>query len=565
MGVYKGAGARRPLGAGIGSLGREELISLARAVCGQAAAFALGHGNIHPENIFMSADGSPYLGGRADHAPGEWTTDELEYMAPELFWTGQGDLRSDVYSIGLLLYAGVTRGRLPFFAMPAAGMTNELRASALRRRMNGDAVPIPTIAGDKLGAVLKKALAFKAEERYADTVELSMALEPCVGEGDAAAMSMFGKPERALSEVERTMAGILASYSLDDVAGVPEPEPKKPASPEPEPAAHPGPAGQIDWQRELDFGREKEPARKPAAASPVIDWINEINYGRERPETPPEAKSAPPERAGAEPEPRPEAPGTEDNAPPAQKPVTEGGQPPRRSPRAEKAAMREAERRERFLEPIEFETEQERSEAEREKRHGRGLVLFIVLLCLGAAALALALNFILPSLYPEEPLGPASPSALPTTVHTPAPAPTLTPSPSPTAGPEPVYEAVAGDYSWTEAEELCRERGGRLAVIHSAQELEEVTALAEAQGIEFLWLGFSRVDGEIRWLDGSEGYFVWSEGEPSVTDTDGTREDYGLLWHTDAGWFYNDSRNDPAADYPDIYGGRLGFVCETAA
>ena len=116
-----------------------------------------------------------------------------------------------------------------------------------------------------------------------------------------------------------------------------------------------------------------------------------------------------------------------------------------------------------------------------------------------------------------------------------------------------------------QAEELCRERGGRLAVIHSAQELEEVTALAEAQGIEFLWLGFSRVDGEIRWLDGSEGYFVWSEGEPSVTDTDGTREDYGLLWHTDAGWFYNDSRNDPAADYPDIYGGRLGFVCETAA
>ena len=46
---------RRMLGADIGLLGREELITLARAVCGQAASFSGGHGNIHPENIFVSA------------------------------------------------------------------------------------------------------------------------------------------------------------------------------------------------------------------------------------------------------------------------------------------------------------------------------------------------------------------------------------------------------------------------------------------------------------------------------------------------------------------------------
>ena len=220
---------RRALDGGIGSLGREELITLSRAVCGQAAAFAGGHGNIHPENIFVSADGSPWLGERAKHAPGEWTTDELEYMAPELFWYGEGDERADVYSVGLMLYAGVTRGRLPFFTRPAADMTNELRAAALRRRMHGEAVPIPTIAGEKLGAVLRKALEFDPQGRYADTVELSMALEACVGEGDAAARAMFGKPERELSDVERTMAGILASYNSDDTS-VPEPaEPEREA------------------------------------------------------------------------------------------------------------------------------------------------------------------------------------------------------------------------------------------------------------------------------------------------------------------------------------------------
>ena len=199
MAINNGPGQRRALGSDIGSLGREELITLARAVCGQAAAFAGGHGNIHPENIFMSADGSPWLGERADHAPGEWTTDELEYMAPELFWSGTLDARADVYSIGLLLYAGVTRGRLPFFACAAEGMSNAQRAAALRRRMNGEGVPIPTIAGEKLGEVLRRCLAFPPESRYADTIELSMALEPCVGEGDAAAMAMFGKPESELS------------------------------------------------------------------------------------------------------------------------------------------------------------------------------------------------------------------------------------------------------------------------------------------------------------------------------------------------------------------------------
>ena len=252
---------RRALDGGIGSLGREELITLARAVCGQAAAFAGGHGNIHPENIFVSADGSPWLGERAKHAPGEWTTDELEYMAPELFWYGEGDERADVYSVGLMLYAGVTRGRLPFFTRPAADMTNELRAAALRRRMNGEAVPIPTIAGEKLGAVLRKALEFDPQGRYADTVELSMALEACVGEGDAAARAMFGKPERELSDVERTMAGILASYNSDDTS-VPEPAEPEPEAPE-IPEAPDEPAGEAAPDPYAEFEAASSSSTRP--------------------------------------------------------------------------------------------------------------------------------------------------------------------------------------------------------------------------------------------------------------------------------------------------------------
>ena len=115
--VWNGAG--KPLGEDIRRLGREELIALALEVCEDAAACgAPYHGNIHPGNIRRGEDGA-VLGPRADHAPGDWSTDELEYMAPELFWNGTADASADVYSIGLLLYAGVTGGlmtRRPFRA-----------------------------------------------------------------------------------------------------------------------------------------------------------------------------------------------------------------------------------------------------------------------------------------------------------------------------------------------------------------------------------------------------------------------------------------------------------------
>ena len=32
-------------------------------------------------------------------------------------------------------------------------------------------------------------------------------------------------------------------------------------------------------------------------------------------------------------------------------------------------------------------------------------------------------------------------------------------------------------------------------------------------------------------------------------------------WYAD-GWVYNDSRNDPVADYPGAYSGTIGYICE---
>ena len=520
-----GPARRRILGADIGTLGREELVTLARAVCGQAAAYAGGHGNIHPENIFMSADGSPWLGGRAEHAPGEWTTDELEYMAPELFWSGALSPAADVYSVGLLLYAGVTRGRLPFFPCAAEDMTNEQRAAALRRRMNGEAAPVPTIAGEKLGAVLRKALAFEAGARYRDTIELSMALESCVGEGDAAARAIFGKSERELSEVERTMAAILASYGAEEAAGGPEAEPQ-PVRPPERPFVPPEERPPVE---EL-FGPAPDASDEPPAPEDAAPGVT----GEA---TAPEEDA--PGVTGEATAPEEDAPGAADEPPAPEEDVPGAAGEPPAPPESCSGGGTDG--------------------------PPRSVFWLVTGLCVLAAAAALLMDFLLPRAYPAEPVPPPTPLAAsesPEAAETPSPTPSAAPSPTPE--PEPEYGFYREDISWTAAELRCRtELGGRLAVIDSAEELAEITAGAEAAGIDFLWVGFYRSNGELHWIDGSDGYFAWGPGEPSVTDTDGTPEDYGLLWRTDEGWIYNDSRNDPAADYPGVYSGRIGFVCES--
>lgn len=452
----------RPLGAGIGRLGREELIRLALALCSAAAESEGGaHGCIHPMNISLTPEGAA-LGPRASHAPGDYSTDELEYMAPELFWDRELSSAADVYSIGLVLYAGVTGGRLPFFPCGPESITNEQRAAALRRRLNGEAVAVPPVAGEKLGAVLRKALAFDRAERYANTAELAADLKDCVGEGDAAAMAAFGKPESELSEVERTMAGIIASFDDGEAAGKPEkPSGKQEKAPQPE--------KKPEVEYKVDKGFEQKPQKK-----------------------------SPPEQ-----------------------------QPPKRGSR-------------------------------------RGLYV-VLAICVVVVIAALVVNAVwgLPGGGEDEAVSP-SPSASAEPSPTPTPAPTPTPTPTPTPEPESTYQLFIENVTWEEARDLCVERGGHLVTISDADELATVTDLAETYGVSLVWIGFYRgEDGEIHWVNDEEiDYYIWGDGEPSGHDTDGTAEDYGLLWQTDSGWIYNDSRNDPISAYPGIYSGNIAYICE---
>ena len=121
------------LGDRLQTLSRAELTALAEALCRILTERGTYHGGIRPDNISRAADGTVGLGAPARTDTKDWTTEELEFMAPEVFWSGTRDASADVYSLGLLLYAGVSGGRLPFYPDDRAPLPED-HAEALRRR-----------------------------------------------------------------------------------------------------------------------------------------------------------------------------------------------------------------------------------------------------------------------------------------------------------------------------------------------------------------------------------------------------------------------------------------------
>lgn len=126
------------------------------------------------------------------------------------------------------------------------------------------------------------------------------------------------------------------------------------------------------------------------------------------------------------------------------------------------------------------------------------------------------------------------------------------------------YSFHTEDVSWTQAQQRCAEMGGHLAVVSSESELNDIITLAAENGIEKVWLGCHRENNELVWENGEQvEFYAWGKGEPSYYDGgDKVAEDYLLLWHFNGAWVYNDSRDDPVRDYPDMYSGQIGYVCE---
>ena len=166
------------LAGGLYALSPREAISLAVRLC-QAVEDSVGsdgsHGAVWPGNISL-LDGQVALGPKVEGAVADLSADALEFVAPEQFWSGSVTPASDVYSIGLLLYTALNDGVMPFFTA-GEEHTPVTRANALQNRMKGAALQPPRSAGRELAAVVEKAVAFQAEDRYETPAALKAALE----------------------------------------------------------------------------------------------------------------------------------------------------------------------------------------------------------------------------------------------------------------------------------------------------------------------------------------------------------------------------------------------------
>ena len=541
------------LGDRLQTLSRAELTALAEALCRILTERGTYHGGIRPDNISRAADGTVGLGAPARTDTKDWTTEELEFMAPEVFWSGTRDASADVYSLGLLLYAGVSGGRLPFYPDDRAPLPED-HAEALRRRMNGEPLPPARKAGRGLAEIIARAAQCKPDDRYATPAELCAALEQYDAEqrrNVPTAQEMFHKPEQELSEVERMMLAILTEEAA---APVPEAEPE-PETPAEEPAAE-------ETLAEVPAAEETSAAQPEPAAEPAPE--------KPEPEAAPEAEAEPKaSKPEPQPEPAPEVkpepePETKPQPAPEQKPaqpLPNKFRPEKQPAQPETPAKPKPERKRpapvKKPEAYRPAPKKQASAAQRQS-HKAGVLLTVLIICAAVLAVLLLRS-----------LGvfgtPTTAETTPTpTVSVATPAPTETPTPTPTPKPEPTYEVVTADVSWADAEAAAEAKGGHLVVIDSAEKWTRVAQLADESGLTYVWIGLHRTDsGELAWVrDNVDPVYNWASGEPSVHDTNGAAEDYVLITRTSSGWYYNDCIGDPAGRYPQFYSGKIGYIIE---
>lgn len=143
------------------------------------------HRDIKDDNIFVSKDRRYKLG---DFGIARELSKGLSasirgtplYMAPEVYKGETYDTRSDLYSLGILLYKLLNAGRFPF--MPPFPMELRIKdtEAAVEKRLSGETFPPPCNANQKLGNVILKLCEYRPENRFATPSAVKEALiEAC--------------------------------------------------------------------------------------------------------------------------------------------------------------------------------------------------------------------------------------------------------------------------------------------------------------------------------------------------------------------------------------------------
>lgn len=520
----------KALGKKLAGMDKQEVCAFISDLCSTVVAEVGSRGRrggIYPDNISINSSGDIAVGPAGK---GPWQGQELEFIAPEQYWDGQLSAATDVYAVGLLMYYAVSGGRLPY----------DGESDAQLKRMGGGNPPAPKSAGSRLGAIIEKSIRFKPAERYQTLEELRVVVDSCLKNlytgGIPSAEAIFKKTDDDLNDVERMMVGIIernedAAIESAEVLTTGEPE---------------------------DGVKVYTPVQKPSPKSGQKDVISNR-----------QADLLSKKMKGTA---VPAAPKLEEDG--VLRPVTVSPNAARTSPAVQ----------------YKLKTDRERKIAEEVKKRRRRPLAVILVLCAVLVMVAIIMNAMLKDFEKArtvpDPMLQTTPTAPGEDPYAATPTPeqihfedfnTSTPGPSVTMDigilpeieevpPEHSYQVIKDNVSWTKAAAACTRLGGHLAIINSEEEFNEITQLCDAQGLTYVWIGAHRVGGIEKWEDGSDltdGFVRWARGEPTYVDrNDQVAEDYIMLWKNNGTWVYNDNRDDPYADYPYMFDGIIGYVCE---
>ncbi len=201
---------------------------------GDGKPLTIVHRDISPHNILLGTDGVARItdfGVAKAEVRLSSTRDgqfkgKLAYMAPEQASNGTADQRSDLFSMGIVLWESLT-GRRLFRADNNGELLNRL----LNSPIPAPSEYVPEIAA--LDPVLKKALARDPAERFQSAAEFVEAIEAAAsGVGGLASPRTVGKSVREWlgTKIEgestriRTSIDSLGRSEVSSAGGVPRPE-----------------------------------------------------------------------------------------------------------------------------------------------------------------------------------------------------------------------------------------------------------------------------------------------------------------------------------------------------
>lgn len=173
------------------------------------------HGNISPKNIFVTADGKYKIGGFTDF---EGKIDDKSYIAPEVFRQENVDYTTDIYSVGIIMYAMCNGGKIPFESDSCD------RKKACEERFSGKAVTAPSEGDEKLKSVIVIACQPNNTNRWKNAGNIKNALTSIKAE--IGASSPAPNPEVVVPESTDFDGNVFEEYDYDEFEDTEPTEPQ---------------------------------------------------------------------------------------------------------------------------------------------------------------------------------------------------------------------------------------------------------------------------------------------------------------------------------------------------